>query len=257
MRADDYPYFSRPFTALAHRGGSLLPDNIGHENTLRAFGNAVAMGYSHIETDVHATADGALVAFHDDRLDRVTESHGLIRDLTLAQVRRASVGGEPIPTLDEVLDAFPGTFVNIDIKEAGAIDPLAAALDRHRATGRVCVASFATSRLTRFRRLTGRAVATAVGPLGVAWSALGRVVARALPPWGVALQMPASIRVAGRRVPLVTPAMVRAVHARGRVVHVWTINDRAEMERLIDLGVDGIVTDAIDVMSDVMVERGL
>lgn len=257
VRADDYPYFSRPFTALAHRGGSLLPDNIGHENTLRAFGNAVAMGYSHIETDVHATSDGALVAFHDDRLDRVTADHGLIRELPLARVRRADVGGEPIPTLDEVLDAFPDTFVNIDIKEPGAIAPLVSALRRHSATRRVCVASFGSSRLARFRSLMSPEVATAVGPLGVAWSALGRVVARVLPPRGVALQMPASIRVAGRGVPLVTPAMLRAVHSRGRVVHVWTVNERPEMERLIDMGVDGIVTDAIDVLSEVMVERGM
>lgn len=257
VRADDYPYFARPFTALAHRGGSLLPDNIGHENTLRAFGNAVAMGYSHIETDVHATADGALVAFHDDRLDRVTADHGLIREMPLARVRRADVGGEPIPTLDEVLDAFPQTFVNIDIKEAGAIEPLAETLRRHNATRRVCVASFRSSRLARFRSLVGREVATAVGPAGIAWSALGRVVARVLPPRGVALQMPVSIRAGGRTVPLVTPALLNAVHARGRVVHVWTVNERAEMERLIDLGVDGIVTDAIDVMSDVMARRGM
>lgn len=257
VKARDYPFFSRRFTALAHRGGSLLPDNVGHENTLRAFANAVRLGYSHVETDVHATADGGLVAFHDDRLDRVTEDHGLIRELPLARVRAARVGGEPVPTLDEVLEAFPETFVNVDIKEPGAIEPLARALRRHNATRRVCVASFGSSRLLRFRHAVGREVATAVGPLGVAWSALGRVTARVLPPVGEALQMPASIRVGGRTIPLVTPAMLRAVHSRGRVVHVWTINERPEMERLIDMGVDGIVTDAIDVMSDVMVERGL
>ncbi|MCI1748550.1 MAG: glycerophosphodiester phosphodiesterase [Acidipropionibacterium sp.] len=257
MRASDYPYFSQRFTALAHRGGSLLADNIGHENTLRAFGNAVAMGYTHIETDVHATRDGELVAFHDSRLDRVTEATGVISELPMSQLRQARVGGEPIPTLDEVLDAFPHTCVNIDIKEPGAIEPLARVLRRHNATRRVCVGSFGTDRLMRFRRLMGREVATAVGPLGVAWSAIGRVSSRLLPPAGVAFQMPVSFRLAGREIPLVTPSFLRAAHATGRAVHVWTINDRDEMTRLIEMGVDGIVTDAIDVLADLMAERGL
>ncbi|MDN5976246.1 MAG: glycerophosphodiester phosphodiesterase [Acidipropionibacterium jensenii] len=257
VRASDYPYFAERFTALAHRGGSLLADNIGHENTLRAFGNAVSLGYTHIETDVHATRDGQLVAFHDSRLDRVTEATGLISELPLSQVRRATVGGEPIPTLDEVLDAFPDTFVNIDIKESGATEPLVGVLRRHNATRRVCVGSFGSDRLIRFRQLMGREVATAVGPVGVAWSAIGRVVSRVLPPAGVAFQMPVRTRIAGLQVPLVTPAFLRAAHARGRAVHVWTINDRAEMNRLIDMGVDGIVTDAIEDLADVMTERGL
>ncbi len=257
VRASDFPYFSKRFTALAHRGGSLLADNIGHENTLRAFGNAVSLGYSHIETDVHATSDGGLVAFHDDRLDRVTDSTGLIREMPLCQVRRASVGGEPIPTLDEVLEAFPETFVNIDIKESGAVAPLVEVLRRHRAAGRVCVGSFGSDRLARFRRLMGSQVATAVGPVGVAWSAIGRVTARLLPPTGVAFQVPMRTRFAGLDIPLVTPAFVRAAHATGRAVHVWTINDREQMNQLIDMAVDGIVTDRIDVLAEVLAERGL
>lgn len=257
VRACDHPYFARPFTALAHRGGSLLEANLGRENTLAAFRNAVELGCDHLETDVHATRDGALVAFHDDSLDRVSDRSGRIAELTLAQVRRARVGGEPVPTLDELLEDLPQTFVNIDIKAPGAVEPLVRVLRRHGAERRVCVGSFSTRRLWRFRRLAGPGVATAVGPLGVGWSALTRVGARALPPVGLAFQMPSHVEVTGRRVELVTEAFVASAHAAGRAVHVWTVNDPTEMAHLMDLGVDGIVTDAIDVLLDLAGGRGL
>ena len=161
MRASDYPYFDQPFIALAHRGGSLLPDNVGRENTLHAFGNAVALGYTHLETDVHSTRDGHLVAFHDDVLDRVTDQRGAIAELSFDEVRQARVGGiDQIPTLDEVLDAFPDSYLNIDIKTGGAVEPLVACLNAHRAQKRVCVGSFGPQRLRQFRRLMGQQVAT-------------------------------------------------------------------------------------------------
>ncbi|WP_130865425.1 glycerophosphodiester phosphodiesterase [Acidipropionibacterium timonense] len=257
VRADEFPYFRGGFIPLAHRGGSHLPGNEGRENTLAAFGNAVALGYDHIETDVHATRDGHLVAFHDDRLERVSDGRGLVADLTLAQIRRASVGGERVPTLDEVLDAFPEVFVNIDIKAPGAVAPLVEALARHRAWDRVCVGSFSSRRLARFRRSVGRPVATAVGPVGVGWSTLTRVGARVLAPLGAAFQIPHRARVGGRDIDLVTRPFIEAAHAAGRVVHVWTIDDPAQMHELIELGVDGIVTDRPDLLLEVMAERGM
>ncbi|MGO4958303.1 glycerophosphodiester phosphodiesterase [Luteococcus sp. Sow4_B9] len=258
MLAHNHPYFSQTFTALAHRGGSLLPGNVGRENTLHAFGQAVALGYTHLETDVHATADGELVAFHDPELDRVTDSSGRIRDLTLEQVREARIAGQDqIPTLDEVVDAFPDSFLNIDIKSPSAIDPLVACLRRHGAQDRVCVGSFNQNSLQRFRRLTRGHVATSVGPVGVAWTARVPLLPQLLASPGLAFQMPEDHVVAGRRVHLLTPWLLDAAHRRGKVVHVWTINDAAHMHRLIDLGVDGIVTDAADVLKDVLVERDL
>lgn len=256
--ARDFPYFDQPFIPLAHRGGSLLGGNLGRENTLHAFANAVSLGYRYLETDVHATADGHLVAFHDDVLDRVTDATGAIRELPLAAVREARIAGiDQVPTLDEVFEHFPEQRINIDIKAPGAIEPLVAAIDAHRAHDRVCVGSFTPSSLERFRRLSGRQVPTSVGPRGIAWTGLVPMLPRLLASPGVAFQMPVDHVVGGRRVRLLTPWLLDSAHRRGKVVHVWTINDSEQMHQLIDLGVDGLVTDAIDVLKGVLLERGL
>lgn len=254
VRAADFPYFPAGFCALAHRGGVAAGADV--ENSLAAFGAAVELGYSHLETDVHATSDGVLVAFHDDRLDRVTDASGAVRALPWAAVREARIGGrEPVPTLDEVLDAFPAARLNIDIKADAAVLPLARVLARHAAQERVCVGSFSTRRLREFRRLAGDLVATSVDPAGVAWWAFGRGVRRVATPAGQALQIPVREERTGVR--LVSRGLVEAAHRAGRVVHVWTINDPVEMHRLIDLGVDGLVSDEVVVLRSVLVERGL
>lgn len=256
MRAQDFRYFAQPFTALAHRGGSLGPGNQGRENTLQAFRNAVDLGYTHVETDVHVTRDGVLVAFHDDVLDRVSDQTGAIAEATWAEVSRARIGGEPVPRLDEVLEELPTTCFNIDIKAPGAVEPLAHALALHGAEGRVCVGSFSERRIRRFRRLTGNRVPTAVGPVGVALaSRLG--LPHALQDAGVAFQMPVSHPVAGKDMRLLTRILLDQAHQHGKVVHVWTVNEADQMHELIELGVDGIVTDATDVLRDVLLERGL
>lgn len=258
MHASDYAYFGQAFTALAHRGGAALAANRGRENTLHAFGNAVQLGYTHLETDVHATRDGRLVAFHDNVLDRVTDTTGTVAETSFEDLRAARIGGtDQIPTLDEVLESFPHARINIDIKAPGAVEPLVECLRAHRAEDRVCVGSFGQDRLIRFRRLAGPRVPTAVGPAGVAWTARVPVLPRLLASPGVALQMPVEHTVRGRRIRLLTPWLLDAAHRRGKVVHVWTIDDPAQMHELIDLGVDGIVSDAIDVLKQVLQERGL
>ena len=252
-----HPYFDSPFVALAHRGGALLPANLGKENTLAAFANAVQLGYRYLETDLHATADGMLVAFHDSVLDRVTDETGRIGELPYARVRRARIGGsEPIPTLAEVFDAFDARL-NIDLKADAAVAPLAAAIRRHGAADRVCVGSFSSSRLRAFRRLAGPSVATSAGPLAVARNAFAPLAPRRDPDAGYAYQVPVSHTWRGIRVPVITPRFVARAHAAGRQVHAWTIDDPDEMGRLIDLGVDGLVSDRIDTLRDVLVERGL
>lgn len=253
--ASDYPYFTKPFTALAHRGGSLLPGNVGRENTLVAFRAAVELGYTHVETDVHATRDGHLVAFHDDVLDRVSDRTGEVAQTDFEEVRRASIGGERVPTLDEVLEEFPDTCVNIDIKAPGAVDLLATTIRRHRAQHRVCVGSFSVSRLERFRRMVGDQVPTAVGPAGVA-------LASQLPATmglvrGQAFQIPVRQHAAGRDIRVLSAELLDAAHRHGKVVHVWTINDRDQMDELLDMGVDGIVTDEPLVLREVLQARGL
>lgn len=258
MRARDYAYFDTPFCALAHRGGSLLAENVGRENSLEAMQAAVALGYTHVETDVHATADGHLVAFHDATLDRVTDRSGRIAELPLVEVRRAKIAGTAqIPTLDELFEALPTTRFNIDIKASGAVRPLVDTINHHRAHARVNIASFGLDRIRAFRRLMGEQVPTAASGLGTAWHAFVPVLPRLLACTGVVFQVPVSWPVRGREVPVVTERLIASAHAAGKEVHVWTVDDAAEMVRLIDLGVDGIVTDRPDVLRGVLEPRGL
>lgn len=254
--ADALSYFRGRFAALAHRGG-VSPDAPAEvENSLRAFQGAWRLGFSHLETDVHATADGVLIAFHDTVLDRVTDAVGAVADLPWAEVARARIGGtEPIPRLDDLLEALPHARVNIDLKAPGAVDPLVAALDRHRAHDRVCVGSFSERRIRRFRRLTAGRVPTSASPFEVAVFALVPGVRRVLPLGAQAFQIPVRHRPTGLR--LLSRGLIDAAHRRGAHVHVWTINDRAEAERLIDLGVDGIVSDDLEMLKSVLVERDL
>ncbi|SDE28322.1 glycerophosphodiester phosphodiesterase [Auraticoccus monumenti] len=239
--------------ALAHRGGAALQANLGRENTVAAFAEAVRLGYRYLETDVHTTSDHTLVAFHDDVLDRVTDARGTVAELPWSEVSQARIGGEPVPTLDELLETFPEAVFNIDIKAAGAVEPLLRTLARHDALGRVCVGSFSGRRLRHFRRLSGGRVATSAAPDEVA--ALRFARSRVAGP-AVALQVPVERVVAGRRVPIVTPGLLRRAHATGRQVHVWTVDDPAQMHALLDLGVDGLVSDAIDTLKRVLTDRG-
>lgn len=259
MRAADFAYLDATTpVGLAHRGGAGYPPNRGLENSLPAFRNAVAMGYRYLETDVHATADGHVLAFHDSRLDRVSDGTGLIAEQPLATVREARINGiEAIPLLSQLFEEFPQARINIDVKSSGAIEPLVRTIWEHDAADRVCLASFSERRLRRVRRLLGPGVATAAGQVGVAAMRFGpwllhRLMATPAP----VLQIPASHRVGPRDVPLVTERLVERAHRLGKHVHVWTIDDADEMRRLFDLGVDGIVTDRIDTLRDVLAERG-
>lgn len=258
MRAVEYPYFAAPFVALAHRGGAHYPPNRGRENTRHAFAAAVALGYTYLETDVHATADGVLLAFHDDRLDRVTQLSGRIGTLPYARVQTARVAGtDPIPTLAELLETFPQARFNLDAKSLAAVEPLAQVIADHEAYDRVCVGSFGTYRLHRLRRRLGREVASSASPVGVAWNRFAPWLTRALNSPAAALQIPLRYRLAGHPVQVLTPALLRAAHRAGKQVHVWTVDDPGVMDSLIDAGVDGLVTDRPDRLRTVLDRRGL
>ena len=258
MKADAYPYFDLPFAAYAHRGGALYPPNLHRENTRFAFQQAVDLGYRYLETDVHATADRVLVAFHDDVLDRVTDRTGGIARLPYAEVAKARIGGrDPIPRLAELLTAFPETRFNIDAKSDGAVDLLAAVITEHEAYERVCVSSFSVNRVHRLRRQLGPRVASAASAAGVAVNRFVPWLTWALNSPAPVLQMPAAYPLGGRQVSVLTPALIRAVHRAGKRVQIWTVDDSEMMERLIELGVDGIFTDRIDVLKDVLVSRGM
>jgi glycerophosphoryl diester phosphodiesterase len=217
-----------------------------------AFEHAIRLGYRYVETDVHATADGALVAFHDHVLDRVTDRQGVIAQLSWDTVRQARVGDAPIPLMEELLTTWPDVRVNIDLKHESTVVPMVELIDRTGAHDRVCVASFSGRRLDRFRRLTGGRVCTAVGPMDVArMRAAGFRV-----PVGRCSGACAQVPVRQGRVRIVDRWFVEGAHRRGLPVHVWTIDDAAEMERLLDLGVDGIMTDRPGVLKEVLVRRG-
>lgn len=255
-RAADLPYFCGRFVALAHRGGASADAPAAVENSLRAFEAAWRLGFTHMETDVHTTADGVLIAFHDTVLDRVTDAAGAVADLPWAEVGRARIGGsEPVPQLDELLDALPHARFNIDLKAPGAVEPLVAALERHRAHDRVCVGSFSERTIRRFRRLTGGRVPTAASPVEVSVFGLLPGVRRVFPLGGRVFQMPERHEETGLR--LLSAGMVAAAHARGAQVHLWTVNDRTDMERFLDLGVDGIVSDDLETLRSVLIGRDL
>ena len=258
MRAADYAYFDAPFIPYAHRGGAKYPPNLHRENTEHAFGQAVAMGYRYLETDVHATADGVLLAFHDPRLDRVTDQRGVIAELPYSQVKEALIGGrDPIPTLAELFVRFPTARFNIDAKSDLAVELLADTIEEYEAHDRVCLSSFGVNRMHRLRRRLGPRVASAATMHGVAWNVFAPALTRVLNTPAAALQMPVESLILGRQRRVLTPSLIKAVHRAGKQVHVWTIDDPAAMTALIDAGVDGIFTDRIDTLKSVLTERGL
>ena len=258
MRADEYAFFDTPFLAFAHRGGAAYGPNVGRENTRHAFAEAVALGYRYLETDVHATADGGLLAFHDPQLDRVTDGSGAVAERTAAELAGVRIGGrDPIPTFAELLEAFPAARFNVDAKADLTVDLLAAAIVDHDAYDRVCVGSFSPARLHRLRRRLGRRVPTAATSRGVVLHRFAPWLTWVLDSPAPALQVPTHVRVGRRTVRITTPGLVRAAHRRGKQVHVWTVDDQPTIERLVDLGVDGIFTDRPDTLKTVLEQRGL
>ena len=256
--ASHYPFLSDRFIAFAHRGGSDYPPNVGKENSLHAFNQAVALGYRYIETDVQATRDGHLVCFHDPTLDRLTGVAGAVADYPLADLRQMKLGGtEPIPLFDEMVEALPGIKFNVDLKAPGAIEPLVAAIAAHGLADRILVDSFSQVRLSRFRVLTAGRIPTALGLPGAAWLTQVPGLSRLVNSPGVALQVPVTQQVGPVQLRVITASSVARAHAAGKVVHVWTIDQADEMERLIDLGVDGIFTDRPEILKDVLIRRGL
>ncbi|MEU1078073.1 MULTISPECIES: glycerophosphodiester phosphodiesterase [unclassified Streptomyces] len=246
-----HPYLDHPTPiAFAHRGGAAD----GIENTAAAFGRAAAAGFRYFETDVHTTADGRLVAFHDSTLDRVTDAVGRIADLPWGEVSQARVAGrEPLPLFEELLDAFPEARWNVDLKAESALVPLVELIRRTGSWDRVCVGSFSEARVARAARLAGPRLATSYGVRGVAALRLRSLGLPApLRRGAVCAQVPES----QNGVPVVDRRFVRTAHALGLHVHVWTVNDPDRMTRLLDLGVDGIMTDHLETLRKVLTDRG-
>jgi glycerophosphoryl diester phosphodiesterase len=228
---------------LAHRGLAIGAP----ENTLLAFAKALAVGVTHVETDVHVSADGVAVISHDPDLKRLLGRRATIAHLTSTELRRLDLGyGQGYCTLAEALDGFPDLRFNIDIKIGGAVLPTVEAIHSAGATRRVLVGSFSPRRrLAAVRMLPGVATSVsargAIGAVAAARAGSLRSLRRILRDIQ-AVQLPPSVL----RMPAFTPRTIAAFHAAGVEIHAWTINDPAEMDRLLALGVDGLVTDRAD-----------
>ncbi len=251
-----------PPLAIAHRGSRVL----WPENTMEAFSQAVALGFRFLETDLHLTADGVLVCFHDDTVDRTTDGTGAVDSFSFDELasldagfRHNSLGGHPfrgkgvsIPSLEEAVTALPEVSFVVDLKADGQVRLLADLIERLSLQDRLIVGSFSDQRLEEFREATGGRVATSTGAMLSRMWLLASRVGRGAGGDASALQLPTQVR----GIKVVDKKLVDTAHANGLQVHVWTVNDPVEMEAYLDLGVDGIISDRPDLLREVLISRG-
>jgi glycerophosphoryl diester phosphodiesterase len=248
--------------AFAHRGGRRR----WPENTMLAFGKSAELGFRYFETDLHLSADEVLMVFHDDTLDRTTDGSGPINGYTAGELksfdaafRFGSKDGWPyrgqgvtIPTLEELVTAFPDASFTLELKEAGLADPLVSFVQRHNLWDRVMVGGYDDAWIKKVRLLSDGRMSTSSPRHETFFFWLFSRVGIGLPIKADALQVPCShngLTVVDRR-------LVRAARRAGKQVHVWTVNSAPEMHRLLDLGVDGLMSDFPDVLLEVLAERG-
>jgi len=251
-----------PPLAIAHRGSrELWP-----ENTMEAFSQAVALGFRFLETDLHVTADGVLVCVHDDTVDRTTEGTGAVSSFGFEELasldagfRHNSLGGYPfrgkgvsIPSLEEAVTTLSEVSFVVDLKVDGQVGLLADLIERLSLHDRLIVGSFSDQRLEEFRRATRGRVPTSTGPMMSRMWLLTSRVGRGAGGDASALQLPTQVR----GIKVIDKKLVDTAHAKGLQVHVWTVNDPAEMEAYLDLGVDGIISDRPDLLREVLMSRG-
>lgn len=244
--------------AFAHRGGALEAP----ENTWESFRHAQSLGYHFMETDVHATSDGVVVAIHDPDLARTTDRVGLVREVSwssLSGVRPTGSESAP-PRLDELLAEWPEMRWNIDAKHDSVVGPLIETIHRSGALDRICITSFNDRRLGRLRRALGPKLCVGMGPAATTALRLASILPGAAGAFvGRRLEGLAAAQVPVRqgRVPVVDRRFVDTAHTLGIDVHVWTVDDAATMERLLELGVDGIMTDRPSALKDVLIRRNV
>ncbi len=251
MRPAQHPFLEHDgFLAFAHRGGAL--ESV--ENTMAAFQKAIDLGFRYIETDVQATRDGEILAFHDDTFDRLTNLSGPVGRLDYAALRDAHVSEvHAIPRLEDVLGAWPNLKVNIDIKSDVVVGPLVDVIKRTNALNRICVGSFSGMRTAQLRAVFGPALCTSMGPMGVA---LLRARGFGIPFRPIDANC-AQVPIFHRGIKIVDRRFVRSATELGLQVHVWTVDDIDTMNHLIDLGVHGIMTDRPTDLKHLLQSRSL
>ena len=221
---------------------------------MEAFQYAIDLGYRYVETDCHLTKDGVVVAFHDPELDRVSNEVGPINTWLWEDLQQITINDTgTMASISQLLEEFPTTRFNIDVKSDEVTAPLLAVLDKHSAFDRVCIGSFSDSRLSKVRRAHPGSACTSFGPLGVLGCIAGSFGLPFKARGGNALQISPTFRGA----PLLSERLIEYAHEIGLAIHIWTIDDVDEMHRLLDMGVDGIMTDRPSVLQQVFTERGL
>jgi glycerophosphoryl diester phosphodiesterase len=240
-------YRSRPGPlAIAHRGGA----GLAAENTLEAFRRSYNLGVRFLETDIRQTFDGQLVAFHDARLNRVTTASGPVRFRTLSELTGLPVlGGGPVVSLPSLIASFPRACFTLDVKHRDVIGPLAELLNATGLAPRVCVAAARGRWLRELRELVGPDLCTALS-----WRDLAHLASLPRGSYGDAGFAHIPLRLG--RVPVFRDDLVARAHDAGVRAIVWTVNDPDTMHRLLDHGVDGIITDRPDLLREVLVARG-
>ena len=243
-------FLEEKFLAFAHRGGN----EFAPENSFRAFKSAVDIGYKYLETDVHLTKDGFLIAFHDDTLDRVTDKSGLIRDLTLSEVKKAKIAGtDEIPLLSELLNSFTDCFFNIDCKVDETVQPLINLINNKDFINRVCIGSFSQKRINFIRKSLGKDVKTSMGPAEV-------ILSKFLSYTSLGYNFKSSytsIPIKRYGINLLDERNINYLKSNNQKVIAWTINDEDQMKMLINIGVDGIMTDNLTLLKKVLIEESL
>jgi len=246
-----HPFFEGyNFLGFVHRGGA----EEATENTLEAFQFSSDMGFTFMETDIQGTKDGEVVVFHDHDLGRMAGINKKIEDLSYQEVKEIElVSGGGIPSLNELLSSFPNLRFNIDFKTANTIVKGVEIIKEHNAIRRVCLASFSLSRLKKIRELAGPDCCSSMGQLEVVYQLLKSINLPSPQVNGFCAQVP----ISQWGLPIVTKRFINYAHKENKFVHVWTIDTELEMEKLIELGVDGLMTDRPSVLFKVMKKNNL
>lgn len=244
------PYLDQPVPfGIAHRGGT----DVAPGNTEAAFQHAVSLGYRFIETDVQVTTDGVLVVFHDNTVTQQTGADGTIGERSWRQVTELRVKGEhPIPRFVDLLERFPTVYFNVEPKTSDAVQPLVELIKTRNLTSRICIGSFSDERIDQVRAGLGSEACTSPGPRGAAKILARALLGRSSASEHTALQIPPS----QFGLPLVNGWLIERYHRQGLQVHVWTIDDEVAMRRLLDDGVDAVMTDEVALLKRVLTERG-
>lgn len=232
---------------------------------MQAFQGAIDLGYKYLETDVHATADGVLVCFHDPILERTTDETGPVVARSLEELGSIDAGhrfnpvhhfpargqGLSIPSLEELALTFPDVVITVDLKASGIEQLMADTISRLHLEDRIIVGSFVEKRVRKFRKIASDRVATSAGPRETARIVFGAKIGRMPRVSADVLQVPEF----HGRIHVLNERVIDIVQSQGKQIHVWTVNDLDEMARFLDLGVDGIVTDRPDLLKELLVER--